>query len=70
MLFLLNIDGLIINYINLNDQINQWVMYVMSCYPITNRVVFEFVNFDMIIIRVVFELTNIIKYMYIDMTQT
>ena len=25
MLFMLNIDGLIINYINLNDQINKWV---------------------------------------------
>ena len=44
MLFLLNIDGLIINYINLNDQINKRVMYVMSCYPIINRVVFEFIN--------------------------
>ena len=42
-------------------------LYV-SChvYSITNLVVFEFVIFDIFIIRVVFELTNTIKYLYIE----
>ena len=70
MLFVLNIDGLVINYINLNDQINKWVRHVVSCYPITIWVVFEFINFDTIIAHVVFGLTNIIEYMYVDMTRT
>ena len=51
---MLNIDGLIINYFNLNDQINKRVMHVVSCYSIINWVVIEFVNFDMIINHVVF----------------
>ena len=68
MLFVLNIDGLVINYINLNDKINKWVMCVMSCNSITNWIVFEFVNFDTIIICVVFGLVNTIKYLYIDTT--
>ena len=55
MLFVLNIDGLVINYINSNDQINK-------------RVIFEFVNFDTTIIRVVFELANTVEYLYVDTT--
>ena len=43
MLFMLNIDGLIIIHINLNDQINKRVIYVVSCYSNTNWIVFEFV---------------------------
>ena len=43
MLFMLNIDGLIIIHINLNDQINKRVICVVSCYPNTNWIVFEFV---------------------------
>ena len=45
-------------------------MIVMSCYLITNWVVFEFVNFGTIIIFVVFGLANIVEYMYVDMTRT
>ena len=70
MLFVLNIDGLVINFISLNDQINKHVMCVVSCYLITNWIVFEIVNFDTIIIRVVFGLTNTIEYIYVDMTRT
>ena len=33
----------------------------MSCDPITNWVVFEFVSFDPFIIRVVFKLANTIE---------
>ena len=69
MLFMLNTYGLFIIYINLNDQINKRFIYV-SCYLITNRVVFEFVNFNTIIIRVVFRLTNTIKNMYVDTSRT
>ena len=65
---MLNIDGLIIIHININDQINNGLY--MSCYPITNWVVFEFVNFDTVIIRVVFGLTSIVEYLSIDMTRT
>ena len=60
MLFMLNIDELVINYINLNDQINKQIICVLSCYLITNWVMFEFVSFDIIIIRVIFGLMNII----------
>ena len=60
MLFMLNINELVINYINLNDQINKQIICVLSCYPITNLVMFEFINFDIIIIRIRFGLTNII----------
>ena len=59
---MLNIDGLIINYINLNNQINKQVLCIVSCYLITNLIVFEFINFDTIIIRVMFVLTNIIEH--------
>ena len=69
MLFILNIDGLIIIHINLNDQINILVIRVVSCYPITNWVVFEFDNFDTIIIRVMFGLGNPVEYLCIDPTQ-
>ena len=41
MLFVLNIDGLIIININLNDQINKQVIRVVSYYSITNWIVFE-----------------------------
>ena len=69
MLIVLNIVGLIIIHINLNDQINKRVICVVSCYPITNWViVFEFVNFDTIIICVIFELVNTVEYLYIDTT--
>ena len=61
MLFVLNIDGLIINYISLNDLINKRVIRVVLRYLITNGVVFEFVNFDVIIICVVFGLTNTVE---------
>ena len=54
MLFVLNIDGLVINHINLNKQINKRVMCVVSRYLITNWVLFGFINFDTIIIHVVF----------------
>ena len=37
-------------------------------YIIPNWVVFELVNFNMIIIHVMFGLTNTMKYMHIDMT--
>ena len=68
MLFMLNIGGLVINYIYLNDQINKQVICGVSCYLITNWVIFKFINFDTIIIRVIFGLTNTEKYLYIDMT--
>ena len=42
----------------------------MLCYQITNYVVFEFVNFDKIVISVVFGLANIVEYMYVDTTRT
>ena len=63
ILFMLKVDGSVINYINLNDQINKRVMHVMLCYPITNWVVFELVNFDTIIIHIVFRLMNTIEYL-------
>ena len=43
MLFVLNIDKLIVIHINLNEQINKRVIYIVLCYSITNGVVFEFV---------------------------
>ena len=55
---MLNIDELIQIYIILNYQINKRVTRVISCYTITNRVMFEFVIFDMFIIRVIFGLVN------------
>ena len=57
MLLMLNIDELIINYINLNDQINKRVRLIVSCYLITNLIIFEFINFDTIIIGIMFRLT-------------
>ena len=65
MLFVLNIDGLVTNYINLNDQINKQVGLYVSWYLITNWVVFEFVNFDTIIIRVVFGLANTVDRIHV-----
>ena len=50
MLFMLNIDELVINYINLNDQINKQVIRVV--------VVFELVNLDTVMIHIVFGLTD------------
>ena len=67
---MLNIDGLIIIHIILNDQINKQVIRVVSYYSITNRVMFEFVIFYPIIIRVTFGLANTMEYLYIDTTQT
>ena len=69
MLFVLNIDELIIIHINLNDQINKRVIHVVSCYPFINWVVLEFVNFDTIIICVVFGLANTVVYLCNDMTR-
>ena len=54
ILYVLNIDELIIIYIILNYQINKQVTCVISCYPITNWVLFEFINYDLFIICVVF----------------
>ena len=45
MLFVLNINELIIIHINLNDQINKQVIRIVSCHPFINYVMFEFVNF-------------------------
>ena len=70
MLFVLNIDGLVINHINLNKQINKRVMCVVLCYLITNWVLFGFINFYTIIIHVVFWLENTVKYIDVDTTQT
>ena len=46
MLFVLNMNELIIIYIILNYQINERVMHVILCYRNTDWVVFEFVRFD------------------------
>ena len=62
MLFMLNISELIINYTNLNYLINKRVIHVMSYYLITNWVVFEFINFDTIII------SEYNGYMYVEIT--
>ena len=57
MLFMLNIDDLIIIYIIFIYRIYKQLICV-SCYPITNWVVFQFVIFDM---------SNTIEYLlYID----
>ena len=48
MFYALNIDRLIIL-----DK-----LIFMLCYLITNRVMFEFVNFNIIIIYIIFELAN------------
>ena len=64
MLFMLNIDVLFINYINFNNQINKWVIYVMWCFSMTNWVVFEFVNFDIIIIIEREKLIRIVLFNY------
>ena len=66
---MLNIDELVIIHINLNNQNNKRVIRVVSCYLFINRIVFEFVNFDTIIIHVIFRLVNIIVYLYIDTTR-
>ena len=63
MLFVLNMDELIIIYIILNYQIIKRVTCIISCYQITNWVVFEFFIFDQLIIHVVFEMTNNIEYL-------
>ena len=42
----------------------------ISCYLIINWVVFKFINFNIIIIHIIFRLINIIKYLYIDMFKT
>ena len=42
----------------------------VSCYLIINWVVFEFVNFEMIIILIVFGLANAVEYLCVDTTQT
>ena len=44
-------------------------LYV-SCYLTINWVVFEFVNFNTIIIRVVFRLANTVENMYVDTSRT
>ena len=43
MLFVLNIDELVIIYIILNYQINKLVICVILCHSITNWVVFQFI---------------------------
>ena len=43
MLFVLDIDGLIVIKSNLNYQINKRVIRVESCYSITNSIVFEYI---------------------------
>ena len=63
---MLSIDELIIIYINLNNQINKRVIHIVSYYSFINWIVFKLINFDTIIIRVVFELTSVIVYLYID----
>ena len=54
---MLNIDGLTIIHIILNDQINKQVIRVVSYYLIINWVVFEFVIFDL------FGLANTVEYL-------
>ena len=66
MLCILNIIGLIIIHINLNDQINKQVIRDVSCYLIIKLIMFEFINFDKIIISIMFGLMNIMQYLYID----
>ena len=59
MLFVLNIDELIIIYIILKYQINKQVIRIVLCYPITNEIMFEFFFiFDPFLIRVVLGLGN------------
>ena len=58
---MLNIDELIIIYIILNYKINKLVTCVVSCYLITDYVVFEFVIFYLFIIRVMIGLANIVE---------
>ena len=69
MLFVLNIDELIIIYVIFNYQINKRVTYIISCYQITNWVVFKFFIFDQLIIRVVFEMTNTIEYLLLTLSK-
>ena len=57
---MLNIVELNIVYIILNYKINKRVTRVILCYLITKRVVFEFVIFNLFIIRVMFGLMNTI----------
>ena len=57
------------NYIILNYQINKRVTRVVSCYPITNWVVFEFVIFNLFIIRVMFGLVNTIENLLLRTTR-
>ena len=56
MLFMLNIDELIIIYIILKYQINKQVIRIVLCLP--NKIVFEFFIFDPYLIRVVIGLAN------------
>ena len=57
---MLNIDELIILYIILNYQITKRVMHVVSCYLITNLIVFLFFIFIHLLFVSYFELTNAI----------
>ena len=69
---MLNINEIIIIYIILNYQINKRVTRVISCYMITNWVMFEYVIFNSFIIRIVFGFVNIptlLNIVYFDSIQ-
>ena len=55
ILFVLNIDELIILYIILNYQINKRATLIASCYLNINRIVFKFIIYNSFIIHVIFE---------------
>ena len=44
-------------------------MLYLSCHPSTNWVMFEFVNFDTITIRIVFGFVNTMEYLYVCKTR-
>ena len=58
---MLNINELIMMKINLNYQITKRVMHVVSCYLITNLIVFLFFIFIHLLFVSYFELTNAIE---------
>ena len=69
---MLDNDGLIIIiYVILNDKlINGLHFPIANWVIIVNWVMFEFIIFNLIIICVMFRLSNTMKYLYIDITHT
>ena len=69
---MLDNDGLIIIiYVILNDKLINGLRFPIANWVIiVNWIMFEFIIFNLIIIRVMFRFSNTMKYLYIDITHT